>query len=65
MKLEIGMHVKRIANDYTNGRIGRVIELDTMKPRARVLWEMHANGAPLNLRTWVRLADLQPAEQAA
>jgi hypothetical protein len=58
--IELGTTVKRIASDYTNGRTGRVIELDGMKPRARVLWEKYANGSPMKLRTWVRLSDLQP-----
>jgi hypothetical protein len=58
--IELGSTVKRIASDYTNGRTGRVIELDGMKPRARVSWEKYANGSPMKLRTWVRLSDLQP-----
>jgi hypothetical protein len=57
--IEIGTTVKRIASDYTNGRTGRVIEMDGMKPRARVSWEKDAHGNPMKLRTWVRLTDLQ------
>lgn len=60
--IELGMTVKRIASDYTNGRIGRVIELDMMKPRARVMWDTEANGSPMKLRTWVRTTDLQIVE---
>lgn len=58
--IEIGTTVKRIARDYTNGRIGRVIEKDAAKSRVRVAWEREANCSPLKLRTWVRLSDLQP-----
>jgi hypothetical protein len=58
--IEIGMMVKRVASDYTNGRIGRVIELAPDKPRARVLWEKESDGTPMKLRTWVRLSDLAP-----
>lgn len=57
-KIEIGNTVKRIAHDYTNGRTGRVIEMDLMKPRARVSWEKEPDGASMKLRTWVRVSDL-------
>lgn len=59
--IELGKTVIRLASDYTNGRVGRVIELDGNKPRARVSWEKTSNGSPMKLRTWVRLSDLQIA----
>jgi len=59
-QIALGMTVKRIASDYTGGRIGRVIDLDGIKPRARVSWEQTRNGEPMKLRTWVRLSDLEP-----
>jgi hypothetical protein len=61
MKIEIGTTVKRIASDYTNGRIGEVIEINADDRRARVAW----NGCP---RTWVKFAMLeimQPAKQVS
>ena len=57
--IELGKTVTRIASDYTNGRIGRVIELDSNKSRARVSWESTAAGTPMKLRTWVRFSDLK------
>ena len=51
MSVELGMRVKRIASDYTNGRVGRVIEIDPIHNRARVAWEGHP-------RTWVKFACL-------
>jgi hypothetical protein len=57
----IGQRVKRVANDYTNGRSGPVIELDQAKGRARVAWEKTGNGSPMKLKTWVRFADLEAA----
>ena len=51
MNVELGMRVKRIASDYTNGRVGRVIEIDPIHDRARVAWEGHP-------RTWVKFACL-------
>lgn len=57
--IELGKTVVRIASDYTGGRIGRVIELDGIKPRARVSWEKESNGTLMKLRTWIRLSDLQ------
>ena len=47
MNVTLGMTVRRIASDYTNGRIGRVIEIDSIRNRARVAWEGHP-------RTWVK-----------
>jgi hypothetical protein len=51
--------VKRLAKDYTNGRTGSVIELDTKKGRARIHWTSERNGEVINIRTWVRFQDLQ------
>jgi hypothetical protein len=58
---EIGKTVIRIASDSTNGRVGRVIELASDKPRARVSWESTSAGTPMKLRTWVRFSDLKLA----
>lgn len=52
---KIGTTVKRIASDYTNGRIGKVIEINVESSRARVAW----NGCP---RTWVKFAMLEIME---
>jgi hypothetical protein len=49
-KIEIGTKVKRIANDYTNGRKGEVIEIKG--DRARVRWEKSP-------RTWVNFKFLE------
>jgi hypothetical protein len=57
MKIEIGTTVKRIANDYTGGRIGQVIEINDEDRRARVAW----NGCP---RTWVKFAALEIMQPA-
>jgi hypothetical protein len=54
-EIQVGSRVERIASDYTGGRRGEVIELDPVKPRARVQWALQGR----NLRTWVRLADLK------
>lgn len=56
----IGQSVKRVQpGDYTDGRIGSVIEIDAGKGRVRVLW--HTGGPrqggvalPKPLRTWVK-----------
>jgi hypothetical protein len=60
MNIKPGQTVIRIASDYTNGRKGKVIELDNMRPRARVEWQITKHGKPALLRTWVRLSDLRP-----
>lgn len=59
MIIQCGMMVERIAGDYTNGRVGRVIEVAPLRARARVAWERESNGTPMKLRTWVRLSDLR------
>ena len=58
-EIRVGSKVERIASDYTGGRRGEVVELDLIKPRARVLWTTQASGKPMKLRTWVRLTDLK------
>ncbi len=61
--LSLGSPVERLAKDYTGGRTGTVIELDPIKPRARVLWTKEGpsgGGTEMKLRTWVRFADLKP-----
>lgn len=60
--ITLGSYVERIASDYTNGRRGRVVELDNTKLRARVDWAGIRNfdGDPhKQLRTWVRFTDLR------
>ena len=54
-----GNKVKRIAKDYTNGRIGTVVEVDQEASRARVAWSIDSWGAPMKLRTWIRFSDLE------
>lgn len=51
--LTLGATVKRLANDYTGGRIGRIIEIDKLRPRYRVHWTQDSAGKPLNIRTWI------------
>ena len=50
---EIGKKVERISSDYTNGRIGTIVDIDIEKQRARVYWEAQA------LRTWVNFKFLK------
>lgn len=45
-KFEVGKQVVRMKGGYT-GRIGVIIEIDSVAKRARVRW--HVN----NMRTWV------------
>jgi len=46
----VGTRVKRVANDYTAGRVGTVIEVN--EARRRVAWD-----SP-KLRTWVNIKGL-------
>ena len=57
--IELGSTVKRINSDqHYNGRIGRVIETDADKCRARVAWNNHP-------RTWVSYRFLEVQQQEA
>lgn len=64
--IEVGNAVERIANDSYNGRKGNVIEIDSIKGRARVEWHTEGYGKPVmiggvvkTIRTWVRFQDLK------
>lgn len=60
--IEPGKTVRRVSRDfYTHGRVGRVIELNGLRTRARVFWELESDETPLErpIRTWVRVSDLQ------
>ncbi len=50
--IQPGAKVTRIASDYTGGRKGEVIAIDTIRNRARIYLPAQ------NRRTWVRFADL-------
>ena len=65
--LKIGIGVKRIASDYTNGRTGTIEEINGT--RARVRWMYEKNGTYVHsfhgepgrgVRTWVNCKYLQP-----
>lgn len=49
-QIQVGTKVERIASDYTNGRVGTVIEVKD--GRARVEWTKSP-------RTWVKFAALK------
>jgi len=49
----VASRVERVTNDYTNGRLGTVIEID--RDRRRIQWDRP------QLRTWVNIKFLKPA----
>lgn len=49
----IGLEVVRSIGDYVVGRVGKVIEIDNVKGRARVQWEA-------GVKTWVKFAVIEP-----
>ncbi|WP_291599185.1 hypothetical protein [Bacteroides sp.] len=49
----IGLEVVRSIGDYVVGRIGKVIEIDSEKGRARVQWDA-------GVKTWVKFAVIEP-----
>jgi transcription antitermination factor NusG len=56
--INLGDSVSSIASDYTEGRKGRVIEIDPKKGRARVHWTASRTDFPINIRTWIKFAFL-------
>lgn len=54
--LPIGSNVERISTNYTNGRTGKIIDVDHVKKRYRVRWWKEKSGSPINwpsgFRTW-------------
>lgn len=67
--LSIGTKVRRLAatTDYTNGRQGEIVEIDTLLRRYRVRWTLEASGRPVNVknpeagtRTWVQYKFVEP-----
>lgn len=50
----VNQRVIRINSGNDNGNTGNIVELDTVKNRARVLWD-HSG-----IRTWIRFACLAP-----
>jgi hypothetical protein len=69
-KFQVGDIVRRIASDYTNGRIGSVIEIPNQyggqggwDGRYRVKWKTDGSGKPLpgnGIRTWVDEKFIEP-----
>lgn len=49
----IGLEVVRSIGDYVVGRVGKVIEIDNVKGRARVQWEA-------GVKTWVKFTVIEP-----
>lgn len=63
LSLLIGRNVERIASDYTGGRRGIVVAVDTNKNRAQVNWQFEKSGSLVNgrekgLTTWVTVKAL-------
>ncbi len=52
---KIGLEVVRSKGDYVVGRIGKIIEIDEIKNRARVDWNAGIG------RTWVNFNSLEDA----
>lgn len=56
-----GMAVTRVASeqDYTNGRKGKIIEINQEAERARVHWTQEKTGHKISIRTWVKFSFLR------
>lgn len=60
--IQVGQTVKHvIADRWSIGRIGEVVEIDTEKQRARVYWTQQGNAKLSHFepkRTWVKISTL-------
>lgn len=69
--LDMNQPVRRIAaqTDYTHNRIGKIVEIDEVAKRYRVLWTHEANGKAIRggkgVRTWVQYQAVQPIQTGA
>ena len=56
-----GRAVIRVASekDYTNGRKGEILEINTQTERVRVLWKEESTGHKIKVRTWVKFSALK------
>lgn len=59
--LQPGTAVTRLASekDYTNGRKGKVLEIDAAAERARIHWTKESTGHAISVRTWVKFSALR------
>lgn len=68
LKLKVDTPVRRLAaeSDYTNGRLGRIVEAEESSGRYRVLWLFEPTGRPIRdgkgLRTWVNYIAVEAAD---
>lgn len=63
LKELLNKNVERIASDYTGGRKGVVVSVDSEKMRAQVNWKFEKSGSLVNgrekgLTTWVKVSQL-------
>lgn len=60
-QLQPGMDVTRLASekDYTNGRKGKILEVDKEAQRARIHWTNESTGHMISVRTWVKFSALR------
>lgn len=51
--------VRKVAHDYTNGRMGQIRKLNRKNKKAQILWFKTESGATIKSKTWVKWSYLK------